>query len=94
MSASWKETLQAYKYPVNLADFVDAGKYPGFFECNISGDLDSTRAFQDRFREKAPYHLGAWYEVMYWKLYSQGGRANGITKRVFPKHKACGNIYE
>ena len=70
MPDSWIEARDAYCYPVNLADFVDAHEYKGWFESNICGCLDSTRAFQKRFSENAPYHLEAWYEVVCWKLYS------------------------
>ena len=69
MPESWIEARDAYCYPVNLTDFADANKYDGWFESKICGCLDSTRAFQKRFAENAPYHLEAWYEVVYWKYY-------------------------
>ena len=91
MPASWEEALNAYNYPVNLADFADAYKYPGFFRHNIDGDLQTTREFQDRFRENAPYHLEAWYEVVYWKYYSQKkGRRNSGTLRIIQNIKNSG----
>ena len=76
MPESWTEARNKYQYPkcgsIDLSTFADAHKYQdrGWFDCSFKGDLRSTQAFQDRFRENAPYHLGAWYEVVYWKLYS------------------------
>ena len=85
MHESWTKARNAYNYPVNLADFADAGDYDGWFESNIDGDLRSTRAFQDRFRENAPHHLEAWYEVVYWKYYfisNNAKRDKGTQDRI------------
>ena len=80
MPESWIEARDAYNYPVNLADFADAREYKGWFESNIDGDLHSTRAFQDRFRENAPYHLDAWYEVVHWKLYTTRNKQGELIR--------------
>ena len=89
MPDSWVAARDAYNYPVNLADFADKHKYPGFFESNICGCLDSTRAFQDRFRRNAPYHLEAWYEVIFWKMYSQN-RKDSKTKDAIQNIRESG----
>ena len=93
MPGTWEEALQAYRYPVDLADFKDAGKYPGWFQRNDSptkGTLAATVAFEKRFRELAPDHLEAWYEVVFWKMYSQRGRANDRTRRVIHRIRSSG----
>lgn len=80
MPQTWQNALDSYRYPVRLADFKDAGMYPGWFEYDTgNGDQSHTVEFEGWFRELAPYHLEAWYEVVFWKLYSQGGRRDRIT---------------
>lgn len=96
MPESWTEARNNYNYPedcsIDLATFEDADKYEGWFDCSFQGDLQSTRVFQHRFRKNAPYCLTAWYEVVYWKLYSQnkGNRRNRITKEVIRNIKDSG----
>ena len=94
MPDSWVAARDAYNYPVNLADFADKHKYPGFFEHSVDGGLASTREFQNRFKRNAPYHLEAWYEVVYWKLYSQGGRGVTQTKKIIQHIKDSGATAE
>ena len=88
MPDSWIEARDKYQYPksgpIDLTTFEDAHKYQdqGWFKCSFDGDLRSTREFQARFKENAPYHLKAWYEVVYWKYYSQKGIRNRGTRRI------------
>ena len=84
MPETWETALQEYRYPVDLTKFEGAGNNPpGWFEINIAkGDLAETTAFEDRFRKKAPHHLNAWYEVVFWKMASQNGRNNSTTRKA------------
>ena len=83
MPHTWTQALDAYRYPVNLADFVDSEKFPGWFQFNTqSGDRDTTVAFEYHFRQYAREAIEPWLEVIYWKLYSQPGRRNRLTRQV------------
>ncbi|MDE2823913.1 MAG: hypothetical protein OXK79_10460 [Chloroflexota bacterium] len=76
---TWKESLDEYRYPVDLRKFHGGSEHPGWFEPNISpGDPRQTRDFEARFRKLAPYHSEAWAEVVFWKLDSVG---RGIAER-------------
>ena len=79
MPHSWQKARDSYRYPVRLADFDFKGHRTdrSWFEYDTgNGDRFRTMEFEDRFRKLAPHHLEAWYEVVFWKLSSQGGRAN------------------
>lgn len=83
---TWEEALQAYSYPVNLAAFKNANEYPSWFETNTDdGGLNKTTTFEDRFRKYAPHSIEAWYEVVFWKMFSQEGRRDARTKGVIKK---------
>lgn len=82
---SWKTALDAYRYPVCLSQYERAKLFPGFFEMDIVGDRASTIEFERHFRENAPNSMAVFFEVIYWKLFSQvkGTRADKDTnKRV------------
>src|ERR1700693_618904 len=67
----WKCMLDNSRYPANLSDFEDQWRYEGWFTKNIEKDARTeTIEFENSFREKAPHHLEAWFEVVFWKLYS------------------------
>lgn len=90
MPQTWMKALKAYSYRVRLSEFADAQSFPGWFELDMHcGDREETIAFEDRFRENAPHHIEAWYEVVYWKMYSQGGRANHRTKKFVEQLWGC-----
>lgn len=91
MPHTWERALQKYKYPdpeklpLDLSTFMDAADYSGWFQYNdspVACDLEATKKFEDRFRELAPHYLEAWYEVVFWKMYSQPRSRNRITKHV------------
>jgi len=82
MPDTWIKALNAFAYRVNLRDYGKRSRLPGFFEMEISGDRDSTIKFEKHYSETAPNHLAAFYEVVFWKLYSQGGRSQIGTDRV------------
>ena len=91
MPHTWQNALDRYRYPVRLADFKDAEMYPGWFEYNTgNGDQSHTVEFEEWFRELAPYHLEAWYEVVFWKMYSQKGRRDRITREAIANIKKSG----
>ena len=82
MPGSWTRALNLYCYPVDLGSYHRSHKFPGFFEILIAGDRSSTIAFENHFREAAPNHIAAFFEVVFWKLYSQPGRRDGKTDSV------------
>ena len=68
MPETWENALKAYNYSVYLPAFDDADKYPDWFQhidSPVAGDLEATKRFEDRFRELAPNHIEAWYEVVF-----------------------------
>ena len=88
MPDTWENALQAYSYSVDLSEFEDADKYSGWFQRDdspLNGTLKETIIFEDRFRELAPHHLEAWYEVVYWKTYSQKRLRNSATQRAIKR---------
>ncbi len=82
MPDSWTRALSMYCYPVNLRDYVRRHEFPGFFEILIPGDRESTIAFENHFRENAQSNIAAFFEVVFWKLYSQPGRRQRSTDRI------------
>ncbi|MEA1924478.1 MAG: hypothetical protein U9M95_01265 [Candidatus Altiarchaeota archaeon] len=89
MPDTWVQALKSYSYPVDLRLYERGYGFPGFFNTLIKGDRYSTIAFEGRFREKGPNELGAFFEVIFWKLYSQEGRRQKGTNRIldFVKEK-------
>lgn len=81
MPQSWVKALNQYSYPVQLREFSAVRQCPGFFQKDIKGDRDSTIDFENHFRSNAT-NIEAWYEVVYWKLFSQKRALDGITLRV------------
>jgi len=72
MPDTWTKSLLAYRYPVDLRKFEDAGKYPGWFTFNSQvDDRESTMEFKAHFRRHASEAIEPWLEVVYWKIYSQ-----------------------
>lgn len=94
MPETWENALQAYSYSVDLSEFKDADKYPGWFQHTdspVTGDPEATKKFEDRFRELAPHHLEVWYEVVFWKNYSQGMARDKVTRSAI---KHTGTVYD
>jgi hypothetical protein len=71
MPQSWINALNTYNYPVSLQDYRRAGEFPEFFTMQIQGNRNSTIAFENHFRTCAPECIEAFFEVVFWKLYSQ-----------------------
>jgi hypothetical protein len=81
MPDSWISALNKYEYPVRLMEFSDASKFPGYFQKEIKGDWKSTISFEQYFRNNAGA-IEVWYEVAYWKMFSQKRELNSITNKV------------
>jgi len=71
MVESWKYYLSKYDYPVQLWKFEIAKQYPKHFQMKIRGDHESTVAFEDYFRENMKDSVEVYYEVVFWKYFSQ-----------------------
>ncbi|MYC33785.1 MAG: hypothetical protein F4X64_11495 [Chloroflexi bacterium] len=91
MPQTWEKALDSYNYEVRLAEFQDAQMYPGWFKWDTgNGDRARTMEFEKRFRKLAPDHLEAWYEVVFWKLYSSDGAASHRARTVINAIKESG----
>jgi hypothetical protein len=82
MPGSWTRALNLYCYPVDLGSYHRSHEFPGFFEILIAGDRSSTIAFENHFREAAPNHIAAFFEVVFWKLFSLALVRHGSTDRI------------
>lgn len=82
MSDSWTRALDAYSYPVNLRDHERAHEFPGFLNMIIVGDRNSTITFENHYQETAPTDIAAFFEVVFWKLYSQKRIRQNSTTRI------------
>jgi len=71
MVESWKYYLSRYDYPVQLWKFELAKQYPQHFDMKIKGDHESTVAFENYFRENMKNSIEVYYEVIFWKYFSQ-----------------------
>ena len=82
----WFQTLDKYSYGVDLTTYRHASHFPGFFTSVIAGDRATTIAFESRFAAAMSsgggLAAGNVLEVVYWKMFSQGGRANIQTDNV------------
>ncbi len=87
MPETWLNALKSYSYYVNLSDYEKANKFPNFFELEIEGDRESTIKFENYFQETAPNHKEPYYEVTFWKLYSQPPFRNKETNKVIRSFK-------
>ena len=92
---TWETALDSYRYPVDLIDFPNAQKHPGWFDLRIlPGNLSQTMSFETRFRMQAHDHLEAWGEVMFWKLFSGGtGRAAKRTDALLSSGAAPADLW-
>ena len=82
MPNSWMHALNAYSYPVDLTTYEKVTEFPGFFNRTIKGDRNSTIEFENWFRKNAPYHIASFFEVVYWKYYSQPQFRKNSTDRI------------
>jgi hypothetical protein len=85
-SLDWHDALDSYSYPVDFRRFSGRDRFPDWFDRNLEkGDRSQTIEFETRFRKRAASRLESWYEVVFWKMYSQRGRANFQTKRTIER---------
>ncbi len=71
MPESWTYYLSKYDYPVRLSEFKSAHEYPSHFQLDIKGDRESTVSFEDYFRENMQDSIEVYFEVVFWKYFSQ-----------------------
>jgi hypothetical protein len=89
-ASAWQHALEEYRYRVDLRLFADRDRFPGWFACNVDGSRDATRQFEQRFREQADRHIEVWYEVVFWKMFSQSGRRDRTARRVIENITSTG----
>lgn len=82
MPETWTKALSDYEYPVRLSDYNRADQFPDYFIRNIPGNRASTIQFEDRFRVDSGNCVEPYFEVVFWKLYSQANRCQKGTDRV------------
>jgi hypothetical protein len=73
--------LRNYSYPVRLASYQGAARFPQYFRHTIKGDRESTIQFENYFRANS-ISLEPWFEVVFWKMFSQARVANEQTDRI------------
>lgn len=86
MPHTWLSALESYWYPVDTTEyrgaFAGTALVSNAFDYSVVGDRESTIVFEKRFRKRAEESLPHWYEVVYWKMYSQIGRRDEDTDAV------------
>ena len=82
MPENWIKALNSYRYCVNLSDYNNSYLYPEYFNFSPICDPLSTQHFEDHFRNGAGKQIALWLEVVFWKMYSQGGRCQQKTDSV------------
>ena len=93
---TWKRALDEYRYPVDRRKFVDARQTHRWFYWDPDiGNRHQTIEFETRFRENAPYHLEAWAEVVFWKLYTTRAPArDDQARRLLDSLAPPGELWE
>jgi hypothetical protein len=106
MPQSWQIALMSYCYPVDLSAFVDSSQYPQWFSFSLNtGSIAETMAFEEHFRLNSATALEAWFEVVFWKMFSQSNRSDLRTKKFISKvneqnlqaillHRLCKNFVQ
>ena len=83
MPNTWQYALGDYRYPVDCALFESASDHPGWFAHSTGeGSRAETVEFEKRFRQYGPGNPEAWYEVVFWKLFSQQNHRQRHTQSV------------
>lgn len=81
MPQTWMQALSTYSYPVSLDKYHNAAKFPQYFLQTINGDRSSTIQFENYFRGNCSC-LEPWFEVVFWKMFSQARVADDQTDRI------------
>ena len=82
MPESWKTSLNLYSYNVNLEKYERAALFPNFFINKIQDNRQTTINFENHFRDLAPENIEVFFEVVFWKLYSQANVRQKHTSRI------------
>lgn len=90
VTKAWLEALNGYDYEADLSLFAAGNRYPKWFVDRVEGTRDATKRFEDRFRSLCDRHLEVWYEVVFWKMFSQKGRRNQKTLEVIKNIEGAG----
>jgi len=79
---TWTKALNDYRYPVRLSDYNRAAQFPDHFIRTISGDRASTIEFEDYFRANSESSVEPYFEVVFWKMFSQGNWRDARTDSI------------
>ena len=79
---SWIKALNSYSYTVSLSCYEHSNRFPNHFDKYITGDRNSTIEFENYFRKNARRSIEVYFEVVFWKLYSQKRIRQGSTTRI------------
>ena len=82
MINSWLKALNEYSYPVRLNEYERSAAYSNHFKHNIVGDRASTVSFENYFRKNCDKAIEVYFEVIFWKLYSQPAYRQRGTSRI------------
>jgi len=86
MPSTWLNALTKYNYPVKLSDYSSAKNYTNTFNLEITGARESTVNFENYFRDNCE-NIEVWYEVVFWKMYSQKSRSDNRTTALIEQLK-------
>lgn len=81
-TSSWTKALNRYSYFVDLRDYRNHNCFPGYFLRVINGDRRTTIEFEDYFRRNAQQLIEVYFEVVFWKLYSQPMHRQKLTAEI------------
>ena len=82
MVDSWLKARNGYSYPVRLNQYERSTEYTNHFKKNIGGDRASTVSFENYFRKNCVKVVEVYFEVIFWKLYSQPAYRQQGTSRI------------
>lgn len=68
---TWISALNQYLYPVDFSHYHRKNEFPDFFNKIIAGNRASTIIFENCLRDKGKNHVEPFFEVVFWKMYSQ-----------------------
>jgi hypothetical protein len=83
----WLDALHQYEYPVNLTTFNGGHQFGAdwFTQNLLHGNREQTMEFEDRFRRNAREHSEAWFEVVFWKLFTMPHLRNRLTSSIIQR---------
>lgn len=94
----WHEALARYRYPFSLRAFSGRNRFGReWFDLSFeAGNRAETTQFEEHFREHAASRLEPWYEVVFWKMFSQGRRdfqTERTIDRIVKKKTSAGDLW-